>query len=35
MIDFTLSRILQQAPYDITLSESRFIFETEANIHKV
>lgn len=35
MIDFTLSRILQRAPYDITLSESRFIFETDTNIHYV
>lgn len=35
MIDFSISRILEQAPYDITLSESRFIFETDSKIHYV
>ena len=35
MIDFTLSRITQQAPYEITLSESRFVFETDYGIHYV
>lgn len=33
MIDFSLQHILQNAPYDITLSEVGFIFQTDAGIH--
>jgi len=33
MIDFSLSRILMQAPYDIVLSDVGFIFQTDFGIH--
>jgi len=33
MIDFSLKHILQESPYDITLSEVGFIFQTDAGIH--
>jgi len=33
MIDFSLQHILQNSPYDITLSEAGFIFETDYGIH--
>ena len=33
MIDFSLQHILQNSPYDITLSEAEFIFETDYGIH--
>ena len=33
MIDFSLQHILQDSPYDITLSEEGFIFHTDSGIH--
>ena len=33
MIEFSLQHILQRSPYDITLSEDDFIFETDNGIH--
>ncbi len=33
MIDFSLQHILQNSPYDITLSEAGFIFLTDNGIH--
>ena len=33
MIDFSLQHILQNAPYDITLSEVGFVFQTDFGIH--
>lgn len=33
MIDFALGHITQEAPYEITLSEGRFVFETDYGIH--
>jgi len=33
MIDFSLQHILHNSPYDITLSEAGFIFETDYGIH--
>ncbi len=33
MIDFSLQHILQNSPYDITLSESGFIFQTDNGVH--
>lgn len=33
MIDFSLNRILEKAPYDITLSDAGFIFQTDSGIH--
>ena len=33
MIEFSLQHILQNAPYDITLSEVGFIFQTDNGIH--
>ena len=33
MIDFSLQHILKDSPYDITLSEAGFIFQTDNGIH--
>ena len=33
MIDFSLQNILKDSPYDITLSEAGFIFQTDNGIH--
>jgi len=33
MIEFSLQHILQNAPYDITLSEVGFIFQTDNGVH--
>ena len=33
MIDFSLQHILQNSPYDITLSEAGFIVLTDHGIH--
>ena len=35
MIDFSLQHILQDSPYDITLAEGRFVFQTDFGIHYV
>ena len=35
MINFSLKHILQKSPYDITLVEGRFVFETDNNVHYV
>ena len=33
MIDFSLKHILLNSPYDITLSEQGFIFQTAGGVH--
>ena len=33
MIRFSLKRILENAPYDLTLSDNNFVFQTDLGIH--
>jgi hypothetical protein len=33
MIDFSISKIIENSPYEITLSDSDFIFKTDLGVH--
>ena len=33
MIDFSLKHILENSPYDITLTDVGFVFQTDLGIH--